>query len=148
MEERPCQTAGLKCKELWSMQIMAKEALFGGASLQILRRGLDGSQLSRSNDDSPDSPLCCALSFFHSVARGRHTEGFQHFLFVEEKLLPGASLLWTARGITRGITNVQEGRTSKNKKITWEKTSMFRKCGRSDEISIISQRHTCQGSVH
>lgn len=62
-------------------------------------------------------PLYAALSLFHSVARGRHTEGFQHFLFVEEKLLPGASLLWTVRGITRGITNVQVGRTSKNKKI-------------------------------
>lgn len=92
-------------------------------------------------------PIYAALSLFHSVARGRHTEGFQHFLFVEKKQLPGASLPWMVRGITRGITNVQEGRTSKNKKLTGEDVNV-KKCGHSGEISIISQRHTCQGSVH
>lgn len=69
MEERPCRRAPLKHKERCSRQILATEALFCGASLQISWRGLDGSQLSRSTDDSPDSPLCCALSLLFGSER-------------------------------------------------------------------------------
>lgn len=73
VEERPWRRMAVKGKEWWAMQTMAVDALFCWASLQISQRGLNGSQLSWSPDDSPESPFMLR-PHSHLVARGRQRE--------------------------------------------------------------------------